>query len=192
MIDTDTLRTLPDRELKAGMAEVIKHGAVCDIEFFNWLEENMAALLDKEPAALAHAIQRCCEIKAGVVAEDEREAGRRAILNFGHTFGHAIEHCVGYGECLHGEAVAIGMIMAAELSGIAEAEVSRLRSVIAAAGLPVTPPAIAAEDWMRAMAMDKKVQQKKLRFVLLKSLGNAHLSESYDAERLRRIVGRSA
>jgi len=191
MIDTGTLCTLPDRELKAGMAEVIKHGAICDIEFFNWLEENMQALLDKEPAALAHAIQRCCEIKAGVVAEDERETGRRAILNFGHTFGHAIENCVGYGECLHGEAVAIGMIMAAELSGIAESDVSRLRSVVAAAGLPVAPPAIAADDWMRAMGMDKKVQQKKLRFVLLQSLGDAHVTESYDAAQLRQIVGRS-
>ena len=192
MIDTDTLTTLPDRELKAGIAEVIKHGAISDIEFFNWLEENMQALLDKEPAALAHAIHRSCEIKAGIVAEDEREAGRRAILNFGHTFGHAIEHCLGYGECLHGEAVAIGMIMAAELSDIAESDVSRLRSLVAAAGLPVAPPAIAADDWMRAMDMDKKVQQKKLRFVLLQSLGNAHVTESYDATRLRQIVGRSA
>ena len=192
MIDTDTLSTLPDRELKAGMAEVIKHGAIADYEFFNWLEENMPALLDKEPAALAHAIQRCCEIKAGIVSLDERETGRRAILNFGHTFGHAIEHCLGYGECLHGEAVAIGMIMAAELSGIAESDVSRLRSVLEAAGLPVTPPAIAAEDWVRVMGLDKKVQQKKLRFVLLQSLGSAHVTESYDAERLRQIVGRRA
>jgi len=192
MIDTDTLTTLPDRELKAGMAEVIKHGAICDIEFFNWLEQNMQALLDKEPAALAHAIQRSCEIKAGVVAEDEREAGRRAILNFGHTFGHAIEHCLGYGECLHGEAVAIGMIMAAELSGIAESDVSRLRSLVAAAGLPVVPPAIAADDWMRAMGMDKKVQHKQLRFVLLQSLGNAYITDAFDDARLRHIVGRSA
>jgi len=191
MIDTDTLTTLPDRELKAGIAEVIKHGAISDIEFFNWLEENMQALLDKEPAALAHAIHRSCEIKAGVVAEDEREAGRRAILNFGHTFGHAIEHSLGYGECLHGEAVAIGMIMAAELSDIAESDVSRLRSLVAAAGLPVAPPAIAADDWMRAMGMDKKVLHKKLRFVLLQSLGNAYVTESYDAARLRQIVGRS-
>ena len=117
MIDTDTLDTLPDRELKAGLAEVIKYGAICDAEFFAWLEENMQALLHKDAAALAHAIQRSCEIKAEVVAEDEREAGRRAILNFGHTFGHAIEHCQGYGEWLHGEAVAAGMVMAAELSG---------------------------------------------------------------------------
>jgi 3-dehydroquinate synthase len=192
MIDTDTLSTLPDRELKAGIAEVIKHGGICDIEFFSWLEENMQALLDKEPAALAHAIVRSCEIKAGVVAEDEREAGRRAILNFGHTFGHAIERSLGYGECLHGEAVAIGMIMAAELSGIAESQVSRLRTLIAAAGLPVAPPAIEAEDWMTIMGMDKKVRKKKLRFVLLQELGNAHITDSYDAERLRQIVGRSA
>jgi 3-dehydroquinate synthase len=192
MIDTDTLSTLPDRELKAGMAEVIKHGAICDIEYFGWLEENMQALLDKEPAALAHAIRRSCEIKAGVVAEDEREAGRRAILNFGHTFGHAIEHSCGYGEWLHGEAVAAGMLMAAELSDIAEKDVARLRTLIAAAGLPVAPPSISEDDWMRAMGMDKKVQQKQLRFVLLQSLGNAHVTESYDATRLKQIVGAGA
>jgi 3-dehydroquinate synthase len=192
MIDTDTLSTLPDRELKAGMAEVIKHGAICDIEYFGWLEENMQALLDKEPAALAHAIRRSCEIKAGVVAEDEREAGRRAILNFGHTFGHAIEHSCGYGEWLHGEAVAAGMLMAAELSDIAETDVTRLRTLIAAAGLPVAPPSISEDDWMRAMGMDKKVQQKQLRFVLLQSLGDAHVTDSYDATRLKQIVGASA
>ena len=192
MIDTDTLSTLPDRELKAGMAEVIKHGAICDIEYFGWLEENMQALLDKEPAALAHAIRRSCEIKAGVVAEDEREAGRRAILNFGHTFGHAIEHSCGYGEWLHGEAVAAGMLMAAELSDIAEKDVARLRTLIAAAGLPVAPPSISEDDWMRAMGMDKKVQQKQLRFVLLQSLGNAHVTDSYDATRLKQIVGAGA
>jgi 3-dehydroquinate synthase len=191
MIDTETLATLPERELKAGLAEVIKYGAICDREFFAWLESNIQALLDKQPEALAYAIQRSCELKAEVVAEDERESGRRAILNFGHTFGHAIEHCLGYGECLHGEAVAIGMIMAAELSGIAETEISQLRSLIAAAGLKVTPPAIAADNWMQAMGMDKKVLKKKLRFVLLKKLGDAHITESYDAERLQHIVGRS-
>ena len=128
LIDTDTLQTLPDRELRAGIAEVIKYGAICDIEFFAWLESNMQALLDRDGDALAHAIRRSCELKAEVVAEDEREAGRRAILNFGHTFGHAIEHCQGYGEWLHGEAVAAGMIMASELSGV---ESSRLRALIA-------------------------------------------------------------
>jgi 3-dehydroquinate synthase len=192
MIDTDTLATLPERELKAGLAEVIKYGVICDLDFFDWLENNMQALLDKRPETLAQAIQRSCKVKAEVVAEDEREAGRRAILNFGHTFGHAIEHCRGYGDWLHGEAVAAGMIMAAELSDIAASDVARLRTLIAAAGLPIVPPAIAADDWMRAMGMDKKVQQKKLRFVLLKKLGDAHITESYNAERLKQIVGRSA
>ncbi len=192
MIDTETLNTLPDRELRAGLAEVIKYGAICDIEFFSWLEENMQGLLEKEPAALAYAIQRSCELKAMVVAEDERESGRRAILNFGHTFGHAIEHCQGYGEWLHGEAVAAGMIMAAELSDIAETDRLRLRSLISDAGLPMSSPAIEAHDWMGAMGMDKKVLQKKLRFVLLRNLGDAGLSESYDEKKLRQIVGASA
>ena len=189
MIDTDTLTTLPDRELQAGLAEVIKYGAICDLDFLGWLENNMPALLDKEPQALAYAIQRSCELKAEVVAEDEREAGRRAILNFGHTFGHAIEHCCGYGEWLHGEAVAAGMIMAAELSDIDETDVARLRALVTAAGLPTRPPAIAADDWMRAMGMDKKVQKKTLRFVLLRALGDAQVTESYDAERLQQIIG---
>lgn len=192
MIDTDTLTTLPDRELKAGLAEVIKHGAICDLQFFGWLEQNIDALLRKDPAALAHAISRSCEVKADVVAEDEREAGRRAILNFGHTFGHAIENCLGYGEWLHGEAVAAGMVMAAELSGIAESEVQRLRSLLQRADLPTVPPPIAADDWMRAMGMDKKVQQKRLRFVLLRALGDAHFTASFDVDRLRQIVGSKA
>ena len=189
MIDTDTLATLPDRELKAGLAEVIKYGAICDFDFLGWLENNMPALLDKEPEALAYAIQRSCELKAEVVAEDERESGRRAILNFGHTFGHAIEHCCGYGEWLHGEAVAAGMIMAAELSDISETDVARLRALVTAADLPTRPPAIAADDWMRAMGMDKKVQKKTLRFVLMRALGDAEVTASYDAERLQQIIG---
>ena len=150
LIDTDTLQTLPDRELKAGLAEVIKHGAIADSEFFAWLENNIEALLDGQPDALAHAIQRSCEIKAAVVAEDEREAGRRAILNFGHTFGHAIENSLGYGELLHGEAVAIGMVMAAELSDIEPASRERLRSLLERAGLPVTPPAVGAQRLFKA------------------------------------------
>jgi 3-dehydroquinate synthase len=189
MIDTDTLASLPDRELRAGLAEVIKYGAICDIDFLAWLEDNLDALLDKESAALAYAIQRSCELKAEVVAEDEREAGRRAILNFGHTFGHAIENRLGYGEWLHGEAVAAGMVMAAELSNVDAAEVERLRSLLLRAGLPIAPPPIEDADWMRAMGMDKKVQQNKLRFVLLKGLGDAHLSESYDAAKLEQLVG---
>lgn len=192
MIDTDTLLTLPDRELKAGLAEVIKYGAICDLEFFAWLEENMQALLQKDPAALAYAIQRSCEIKAEVVADDEREGGRRAILNFGHTFGHAIEHCQGYGEWLHGEAVAAGMVMAAELSAIDELELERLRSLLNAAGLPVTAPQIDAETWIRVMATDKKVAQQQLHFVLLHSLGDAYVTASYDEQRLQAVIGAAA
>ena len=188
LIDTDTLGTLPGRELAAGLAEVIKHGAIADLEFFEWLEANMPRLLAREPDALAHAIRHCCEIKAAIVAEDEREAGRRAILNFGHTFGHAIEHCQGYGEWLHGEAVAAGMIMAARLSGIAAADVERLGSLVAAAGLPTEPPAIDAGDWQSAMGMDKKVQGKQLRFVLLDALGECRVSSDYDDQRLDEIL----
>ena len=188
LIDTDTLTTLPDRELRAGLAEVIKYGAICDAPFFDWLEHNMERLLVRDPQALSHAIRRSCQLKAEVVAADEREAGRRAILNFGHTFGHAIERCQGYGDWLHGEAVAAGMIMAAELSGIGDAEVERLRALVAAAGLPTTPPAIAAENWMSAMGMDKKVQGKRLRFVLLDAIGRSHVSADYDERRLDELV----
>ena len=188
LIDTDTLTTLPDRELAAGLAEVIKYGAICDLEFLGWLEANMGALVARDPDALGHAIRRSCELKAEVVSEDEREAGRRAILNFGHTFGHAIEHCQGYGEWLHGEAVAAGMIMAARLSGLADADIERLAHLVAAAGLPVKPPAIAPDDWMHAMGMDKKVQGKQLRFVLLNALGESCVSSDYDDDRLNEVL----
>jgi 3-dehydroquinate synthase len=190
LIDTATLETLPDRELQAGLAEVIKHGAICDAEFFAWLEVNMAALLRRDPEALAHAIRRSCEIKAEVVAADEREAGRRAVLNFGHTFGHAIEHCLGYGQWLHGEAVAAGMVMAAKLSGLPDSEVERLVDLVASAGLPVEPPQIAADDWIRAMGLDKKVQGKKLRFVLLGAIGDSHVTADYDQGRLDEAIRR--
>jgi 3-dehydroquinate synthase len=190
LIDTATLQTLPDRELRAGLAEVIKHGAIADAGFFAWLEANMAALLRRDPEALAHAIRRSCEIKAAVVAEDEREAGRRAILNFGHTFGHAIEHCQGYGEWLHGEAVAAGMIMAAKLSGLPGGDVERLAALIGSAGLPVEPPPIEADDWVRAMGLDKKVQGKKLRFVLLGAIGTSHVTADYDQGRLDEAIRR--
>lgn len=189
LIDTSSLQTLPDRELKAGLAEVIKYGAICDLEFLAWLEQNMSALLAKDEAVLTHAIRRSCELKAEVVSDDEREAGRRAILNFGHTFGHAIENSLGYGEWLHGEAVAAGMVMAAKLSDIAPDDVERLRTLIAAAGLPVDPPAIEASEWHRAMGMDKKVQGKALRFVLLNALGDAAVTTEYDADRLQQIIG---
>ena len=192
LIDTDTLGTLPDRELSAGLAEVIKAGAICDAEFFAWLEANMDQLLQRDADALAHAINRSCEIKAAVVAEDEREAGRRAILNFGHTFGHAIERCQGYGDWLHGEAVAAGMIMAAELSGLDTSDVERLSSLVAAANLPVRPPAITADDWMAAMGMDKKVQGRQLRFVLLDGIGSSRVTADYDTARLDALVSAAA
>ena len=188
LIDTNTLDTLPYRERTAGLAEVIKYGAICDAEFFAWLEANMAALLARDPDALGHAIRRCCELKAEVVAEDEREAGRRAILNFGHTFGHAIEHYQGYGTWLHGEAVATGMIMAARLSGLPGDDIDRLTALVAAAGLPTEPPAIAADNWLDAMGMDKKVQGKKLRFVLLDAIGKSRVSSEYDGSRLNEII----
>jgi 3-dehydroquinate synthase len=191
LIDTHTLTTLPDRELIAGLAEVIKYGAIADLEFLGWLEANMGELLRRDPDALAYAIQRSCELKAAVVAEDERETGRRAILNFGHTFGHAIENSLGYGEWLHGEAVAAGMLMAAELSNISEGDLQRLRNLIKAAGLPACPPAISAEKMRAAMEMDKKVQAKQLRFVLLRSLGDAYLTSDYDAGLLGRVLARS-
>jgi 3-dehydroquinate synthase len=189
LIDTDTLDTLPLREFTAGLAEVIKYGAICDATFFAWLESNMSALLDKNPEVLAYAIQRSCELKAEVVAEDERESGRRAILNFGHTFGHAIERCMGYGEWLHGEAVAAGMVLAAELSGIGSADLARFTALIAAAGLPTRAPKISSERWLEAMGLDKKVQKKQLRFVLLRSLGDAAITNEYDKSRLRALIG---
>jgi len=192
MIDTDTLESLPDRELQAGLAEVIKYGAIADADFFAWLEGNIEALLKRDAVALAHAIQRSCELKAAVVAEDECEAGRRAILNFGHTFGHAIERCQGYGEWLHGEAVATGMLLAAELSGIDAHEQARLRQLIDRAGLPLRPPAISSEAWLQAMGLDKKVQQKRLRFVLLSELGKAFITADYDEARLLRVLEATA
>jgi 3-dehydroquinate synthase len=191
LIDTDTLTTLPDRQLKAGLAEVIKYGAIADLEFFSWLEANIAALVDRNAAALAHAIRRSCELKAEVVADDEREAGRRAILNFGHTFGHAIENSLGYGEWLHGEAVAVGMLMAAELSGIDRDARARLRNLVEAAGLQACPSAIGSGKMRSAMEMDKKVQSKQIRFVLLRSLGDAYLTSDYDDDLLTRVLDKT-
>ncbi|MDX1404426.1 MAG: 3-dehydroquinate synthase [Woeseiaceae bacterium] len=188
LIDTDTLKTLPEREFRAGLAEVVKYGAIADAEFLGWLEANIGKLLDRDAAALAQAIQRSCEIKASVVAEDERETGRRAILNFGHTFGHAIENTLGYGEWLHGEAVAAGMLMAARLSGIADDERARLKKLLEACGLPVCPPTLGSDKMRLAMQMDKKVKGRQTRFVLLHSLGDAYVSSEYDAALLDDIL----
>lgn len=178
LIDTDVLTTLPQRELAAGLAEVIKYGCIRDASFFGWLEQRVPALCDRDPAALSEAIERSCEIKADVVAADEREAGERAILNFGHTFGHAIETHTGYGPWLHGEAVAAGMVLAAALSvrlGMLDADVAaRIRALVAAAGLPTTPPAdLSVAGFLEHMAVDKKVVDGRLRLVLLNGLGRA-------------------
>jgi 3-dehydroquinate synthase len=188
LIDTDTLSTLADREFRAGLAEVIKYGAIVDKAFFSWLESNMQALLDRNPDALAYAIRRSCELKAAVVAEDERESGRRALLNFGHTFGHAIENTMGYGEWLHGEAVAAGMVLAAEMSGIDNSELRRLTALIESAGLPTRPPPAGAGRLREAMQLDKKVQANKLRFVLLHSLGDAFVTADYADEALGKVL----
>lgn len=188
LIDTDTLATLPDRELKAGIAEVIKYGAILDEAFFSWLEQNMDALLDRDAGALVFAITRSCELKAAVVADDEREQGKRALLNFGHTFGHAIENSMGYGEWLHGEAVAAGMVMAATLSELPEADIKRLRALIEAAGLPVAPPRAGAEKLREAMRMDKKSKASQLRFILLRAIGDAYVTGDYSTAALDKAL----
>src|SRR5574337_1783512 len=171
--DLSTLDTLPDRELSAGLAEVIKYGPIADMAFFAWLEANLDALVARVPAALAGAVRRCCEIKAAVVGRDERESGLRAILNFGHTFGHAIEAGLGYGEWLHGEAVGCGMVMAADLSrrvGLVGGDfAARLSRLIERAGLPVRGPGLGADRWLELMRIDKKAEGGEIRFVLIDS-----------------------
>jgi 3-dehydroquinate synthase len=175
--DTSTLDTLPDRELSAGLAEVIKHGAIIDPAFFDWIEANIGKLVAREPSALAYAIQRSCEIKADVVRQDEREGGLRAILNFGHTFGHAIEAGMGYGEWLHGEAVGCGMVMAADLShrlGFIDAGTkARITALVKAAGLPVVAPDLGVERWLELMQVDKKNEGGQIKFILIKPLGTS-------------------
>jgi shikimate kinase/3-dehydroquinate synthase len=176
LADTSTLATLPARELSAGLAEVIKHGAIIDIDFFAWIEDNIGQLMARDQAALAHAIARSCEIKANVVRQDEREGGLRAILNFGHTFGHAIENGLGYGTWLHGEAVGCGMVMAADLSCrlglVDQATVARVRALVAAAGLPTVAPDLGAERWLELMEVDKKNEGGTIKFILLRPLGS--------------------
>lgn len=177
LADIDTLNTLPDKELSAGLAEVIKYGLIRDIKFLEWLEANMDGLLSRNPAALAYAIRRSCENKAEVVSADEYENGERALLNLGHTFGHAIESGLGFGVWLHGEAVAAGTIMAAELSRrmgwISQIDVARVRNIFQRANLPVVAPDLGVDRYVELMGMDKKVEGGKIRFVLLKQLGQA-------------------
>jgi 3-dehydroquinate synthase len=187
--DLDVLQTLPPRELSAGLAEIIKYGPIADMVFLDWIETNMDALLAREPAALAYAIQRSCEIKAAVVGQDEREAGLRAILNFGHTFGHAIESGLGYGQWLHGEGVGCGMVMAARLSqrlGLVDnAFVDRLRTLIQRAGLPVVGPRLSPEDsagrYLELMRVDKKAEAGEIRFVVIDAPGSAAVRSAPDA-----------
>ncbi|MQR02681.1 bifunctional shikimate kinase/3-dehydroquinate synthase AroKB [Glaciimonas soli] len=178
--DTATLQTLPARELSAGLAEVIKYGAVIDAGFFDWIEENITKLMARDSAALAYAIQRSCEIKADVVRQDEREGGLRAILNFGHTFGHAIESGLGYGKWLHGEAVGCGMIMAADLSHrLGHIDViakDRVTALVRAAGLPDIAPNLGSQRWLELMQVDKKNEDGQIRFILMKPLGGYLIS----------------
>jgi len=187
--DTATLNTLPDRELSAGIAEVIKYGLIRDPVFFDWLETNMARLLQRDSAALIHAIDRSCRNKAELVSADELEAGQRALLNLGHTFGHAIETGTGYGNWLHGEAVGAGMCMAADMSHrlgwIGAYDLARIRALIGAAGLPIDPPAnLGSERYLELMAIDKKVQDGRLRLVLLKAIGEAIVTGDFDTNAL--------
>jgi 3-dehydroquinate synthase len=183
--DLDTLRTLPARELSAGLAEVIKYGPIADASFLDWIETHLDDLLAREPAALAHAVQRSCEIKAAVVASDERETGLRAILNFGHTFGHAIETGMGYGRWLHGEAVGCGMVLASELSvrlGLMPAAFAeRMRRLCERARLPVRAPDLGAARYLELMRVDKKSEGGEIRFVVIEALGRAALRPVADA-----------
>ncbi len=196
LADTAVLATLPPRELSAGLAEVIKHGLIRDEAFVVWLEHNVEKLLACDAETLAHAVRRCCEIKAAVVAEDERETGVRALLNFGHTFGHAIESALGYGEWLHGEAVAAGMVMAAELSRrmgfIAQTDVDRVVALLKRAKLPVAQPGIAPARLLELMAVDKKTEGGRLRFVLLDRIGAGSIRDQVPADLLQQALATCA
>ncbi len=192
LIDISTLNTLPDRELRAGIAEVIKYGLIRDPEFFTWLEQNMDKLLVRDQEALQYAIARSCQTKADVVAADEHESGERALLNLGHTFGHAIETGLGYGVWLHGEAVAAGTLLATDLSRrmgwLREEEAARIRRLYERAGLPVVAPALGTEKYLQLMGLDKKVIGGKMRFVLLKALGHAIVTDDVPAHTLRETL----
>jgi len=183
IIDTDLLASLPQRELRAGLAEVIKYGLISDASFFDWIEAHIDELLSREPGALSYAIHRSCEIKAQIVSQDEREQGERALLNLGHTFGHAIEAATGYAEWLHGEAVAVGLVLAADLSQrlgqLPESELRRLVALLRRAGLPVAAPPIGAERAFDFMRIDKKVKSSRVRLVLLRGIGGAVMTGEY-------------
>lgn len=189
--DLDTLQTLPQREFIAGLAEVIKYGPIADEPFLSWIEDHLDELLAREPAALTHAIQRSCEIKADVVGQDEKEGGLRAILNFGHTFGHAIESGLGYGQWLHGEAVGCGMRMATDLSVrlglLPSAALQRMHQLLVRAGLPVRAPDLGAERYLTWMGRDKKAEAGEIRFVVLPAMGRAAVQPAPD-EVVRQVL----
>jgi 3-dehydroquinate synthase len=189
LADTETLNTLPARELSAGLAEVIKYGLIRDLPFLDWLEANMEALMARDTTALTYAIRRSCENKAEVVAADERESGQRALLNLGHTFGHAIETGMGYGNWLHGEGVSAGTMLAADLSQrmglISTADVKRIAALFRRAGLPVDAPDLGYDAYMDYMGVDKKVEAGRIRFVLFKKVGEAYVTGEYDPNALR-------
>lgn len=193
IIDIDTLASLEDREFKAGLAEVIKYGLIVDADFFSWLEKNIDALLARDPEALIYAIQKSCEIKAQVVSQDEKEQGIRAILNLGHTFGHAIEAGLGYGDWLHGEAISTGMLLAAALSRnlgwIDRDTFERTKNLLVAAGLPVhIPQRMTTEKFLSSMAVDKKVKDGVLRLILLKELGRAVIADDINTEDISAVL----
>ena len=194
LADLDSLKTLPERELKAGLAEVIKHGLIRDARFFDWLEANMDALLARDPVALEHAVLRSCEIKSEIVSLDEQEQDVRALLNFGHTFGHAIEAGLGYGDWLHGEAVGAGMVMAADLSQqlglLATVDVARIEKLISRAGLPVTGPGFPRERYIEHMALDKKTRDGAIRFVVLDRVGSARIQSGVGAAMVDGVLAR--
>ncbi|HEX7386443.1 MAG TPA: 3-dehydroquinate synthase [Castellaniella sp.] len=190
-IDPDVLKTLPAREISAGLAETVKYGMIADDDFFTWCETHVAALRALDDDAVRHAVRRSCEIKARVVSQDERESGVRAILNFGHTFGHAIESGLGFGRWLHGEAVGCGMVMAAELShrvlGLDRTIVERIRALVAAIGCPVQAPDLGVQQWLDLMRVDKKNQGHQIRYVLLPELGRAEVHAVAD-ERVQPLL----
>jgi 3-dehydroquinate synthase len=193
LCDLATLDSLPARELAAGLAEVIKYGPIADARFLDWIEDHLDELLAREPAALAHAVGRSCEIKAWVVGQDEKEHGLRAILNFGHTFGHAIEAGLGYGQWLHGEAVGCGMLMASDLSArlglMPDAFVTRMQRLLQRVGLPTRAPALGIDRFVDLMRVDKKAEAGEIRFVVIESLGRAGVRPAPDAM-VRDVIAR--
>jgi 3-dehydroquinate synthase len=196
LADIDTLKTLPQRELSAGVAEVIKYGLIRDADFFDWLETNMSALMALDTAVASYAIYRSCQNKAEVVVADEHEQGERALLNLGHTFGHAIENAMGYGVWLHGEAVATGTVMAADLSQrmgwLDAAQMARIKTIMQAAKLPIAAPDLGADEYLRLMQLDKKVSDGRIRLVLQQDIGKAVITADYDAEKLKQTLSLAA